>query len=172
MAESDMKPLSELDLYNNLLDENSLLPMTVRPDSSNITRKVYFNALKTQIAGYDLIGTLTAGSTSITIPSGTVPAYNQNNNYNVGDRVTYTDTDEVTRNYICIEAVSGSTDRGWANDAKHFVQYDPTIGANTNIRIFTSIFGVNPTDVSIADNAITLTFPAQSSDIGVKVRVY
>jgi len=176
MAESDMKPLSELDLYNNLLDENSLLPMTVRPSGSNITRKVYFNALKTQIAGYDLVGTLTAGSTSITLPSGTVPAYNQNNSYNVGDRVTYTDTDEVTRYYICVEAISGSTDRGWANDAKHFVQYDQTIDANSMLIIFTKAGDAPYTlasniPASVSNNAVTLTFTEQLTDISVKVRV-
>lgn len=176
MAETDMKPPSELDLYNNLLDENSLLPMTVRPDGSNITRRVYFNALKTQIAGYDLVGTLTAGSTSITLPSGTVPAYNQNNNYNVNDRVTYTGTDDVTRNYICIEAVSGSTDRGWANDAKHFVQYDPTIDSNSTIMIFTKAGDAPYTlaaniPASVSNNAVTLTFTEQLTDILVKVRV-
>jgi hypothetical protein len=31
---------------------------------------------------------------------------------------------------------------------------------------------VNPTAATIENNAITLTFPAQSSDISVKVRVY
>lgn len=169
MAESDMKPLSELDLYNNLLDENSLLPMTVRPSGSNITRKVYFNALKTQIAGYDLVGTLTAGSTSITLPSGSVQAYDDNaNTHSVGERVTVTEN-EVTKYYICFSACSKAN---WATNGRYYVQYDPTIDSNSNIRIFTSVFGVNPTAATISDNAITLTFPAQSSDISVKVRVY
>jgi hypothetical protein len=170
MAESDMKPLSELDLYNNLMDENSLLPMTVRPSGSNITRKVYFNALKIQIAGYDLVGTLTAGSTSITLSS-TGTTYNEQTAYAVGARVIYTDPNDqeaVAKNYICTHACSAGN---WNTNGYCFVEY-PLLDSNSNIRIFTSVFGVNPTAASIADNAITLTFPAQSSDIGVKVRVY
>lgn len=169
MAETDMKPLSELSLYNQTLDANSLLPMTVNISNSNVTRKVYYPGLKIQIAGYDLVGTLTAGSTSITLSSvGTT--YNQQTPYNVGDKITYTDSDEVTRNYICIKAITGTTDRNWNTDASSFVEYTP-LGSDSNVDIFTSVFGVNPTAVSVSNNAITLTFPAQSSDIGVKVRV-
>jgi hypothetical protein len=170
MAESDMKPLSELDLYNDLMDENSLLPMTVRPSGSNITRKVYFNALKTQIAGYDLVGTLTAGSTSITLSS-TGTTYNEQTAYAVGARVTYTDPNvqgAEAKNYICTHACSAGQ---WGTNAPNFVEY-PLLDSNSNIRIFTTVFGVNPTAATIENNAITLTFPAQSSDISVKVRVY
>lgn len=167
MAETDMKALSELDLYNNLLDEKSLLPMTVNPSGSNITRKVYFPAIKTQIVGYDLIGTLTAGSTSITLSS-TGTTYNDQNAYTVGQRVTYTGSDNVVRNYICVHACSAAN---WETNSKNFVEYN-LLDNNSNIRIATTVFGINPTDASIASNAITLTFAAQSADIGVKVRVY
>lgn len=170
MAETDMKPLSELNLYNKLMDENSLLPMTVRPSGSDITRKVYFNALKTQIAGYELVDTLTAGSTSITLSSaGTT--YNEQTPYDVGARVTYTDPNvqgAEAKNYICTHACSAGQ---WGTNAPYFVEY-PLLNSNSNIRISTSVFGVNPTAATIENNAITLTFPAQSSDIGVKVRVY
>ena len=163
MAETDMKPLSELDLYNENLDENSLLPMTVRPSGSNITRKVYFNALKEQIAGYDIIGTLTAGSTSITLSS-TSTAYDDNaNSHPVGERVSVS-----SKNYICVAACSKAN---WDTNKVYYVEYN-LLDLNSNIRVFTTVFGVNPTDASIANNAITLTFPAQNSDIGVKVRVY
>lgn len=162
MAETDMKPLSELDLYNELMDENSLLPMTVRPSRSNITRKVYFNALKTQIAGYDLVGTLTAGSTSITLSS-VGSSYNEQAAYSVGAKVIYSE-----KNYIC---VSDCTAGNWNANGYCFVEY-PLLDSNSNIRTSTSVPGVNPTAATIENNAITLTFPAQSSDIGVKVRVY
>lgn len=162
MAETDMKPLSELDLYNDLMDKNSLLPMTVRPSESNVTRKVYFNALKTQIAGYDIVGTLTAGSTSITLSS-VGSSYDEQSAYTVGARVIYSE-----KNYICVSACSAGT---WNANGYCFVEY-PLLDSNSNIRIFTSVFGVNPSAASIANNAITLTFPAQSSDISVKVRVY
>lgn len=167
MAATDMKPFSELPLYNNSLDENSLLAMTVRPSGSNITRKVYFPALKVAIAGYEIIGVLTAGSTSITLSSvGTT--YNDQSAYTVGALVTHTDSDEVVRNYICIAACSAAN---WETNGRYFVEYSP-IGANSNLRVSTTVFGVNPTAAVVANNAVTYTFPAQSSDIGVKVRVY
>lgn len=164
MAETDMKPLSELDVYFNKFDSNSLLAVTVRPDNSNITRKVYFDAFKTQIVGYDLVGTLTAGSTSITLSS-VGSAYNSQNTYAVGDKVVYD-----SKNYLCIRAITGSTDRNWENDSASFIEYT-ALNADSTVEYYTTVFGVNPTDVSVSSNAITLTFPSQSSDIGVKVRV-
>ena len=167
MAETDVRSLSQLPLYNNKLDEKSLLPMTVNPSGSNVTRKVYFPALKTLIDGYDLIGTLTAGSTTITLSS-TGTTYNDQTAYALNARVTHTDSDEVVRNYICIKACSAGN---WETNGINFVEY-PLLDSNSNVRIFTSVYGVNPTDATISSNAITLTFDSQSSDIGVKVRVY
>lgn len=166
MAETDMKPLSELDLYNNLLDSNSLLPMTVKPSGSSVTRKVYFDALKTQITGYDLVGTLTAGSTSITLPATTPATYDDQTAYQVGTLVTVTEND-VTKNYICVTACSAAN---WATNGRYFVEYTP-LSSNSTFRFFTTVLGVNPTAQSISNNTITLTFEAQSVDVGVKVRV-
>ncbi len=42
---------------------------------------------------------------------------------------------------------------------------------NSTIDVYTSVFGVNPTDISLSTGSITLTFPEQDADIGVKVRV-
>lgn len=167
MADTDVRSLSQLPLYNNKLDEKSLIPMTVNPSGSNVTRKVYFPALKILIDGYDLVGTLTAGSTSVTLSS-TGTTYNEQNAYSVGDRVTHTDNDEVTRNYICFKACTAAN---WETNGLYFVEY-PLLTNDSNVRIFTDTFGVNPTDASISSNAITLTFDSQSSNIGVKVRVY
>ena len=164
MAETDMKPISDLDVYYNKFDSNSLLPVMVRPNNSNITRKVYFNAFKTQVVGYEIVGTLTAGSTSITLSS-VGNAYSSQNTYAVGDKVIY-----ETKNYLCIKAITGSTDRNWANDSANFIEYTP-LDADSTVEIYTTVFGVNPTDASVSSNAITLTFPSQSSNIGVKVRV-
>ena len=128
---------------------------------------LYFPALKTLIDGYDLIGTLTAGSTTITLSS-TGTTYNDQTAYALNARVTHTDSDEVVRNYICIKACSAGN---WETNGINFVEY-PLLDSNSNVRIFTSVYGVNPTDATISSNAITLTFDSQSSDIGVKVRVY
>ncbi len=168
MADTDVRSLAQLTLYNQKLDEKSLIPMTVNPSGSNVTRKVYFPALKVLIDGYDLVGTLTAGSTSITLTS-TGTTYNEQNAYSVGDRVTHTDNDEVTRNYICFKACTAGN---WETNGLYFVEY-PLLTNDSNIRVLTDKFGVNPiSQPSISSNAITLTFDSQSSDIGVKVRVY
>ena len=167
MGETDVKSLDSLDLYNNTFDENSIIPVTVRVSGSSVTRKVYYPALKTALTGYDIIGTLTAGSTSLTLSSAG-STYDEQTAYSAGARVTYTGADEVTRNYICIKSCTAGN---WETNSRYFVEYTP-INNNSNIRIFATKFGVNPSDVSISNSAITLTFEAQSSDIGVKVRVY
>ena len=38
--------------------------------------------------------------------------------------------------------------------------------------IFTDVYGVSPTSVSVTTGELTLTFEAQESDLSVKVRVY
>lgn len=48
---------------------------------------------------------------------------------------------------------------------------DASITTNSTIDIYTDTFGVNPTDVVVAAGSVTLTFEAQASDLGVKVRV-
>ena len=46
---------------------------------------------------------------------------------------------------------------------------DVTIGATTRIKAFSSVFGVNPTAISVAGQVVTLTFDEQASDITVAV---
>lgn len=48
---------------------------------------------------------------------------------------------------------------------------DSAITANSVYDIYTSVYGLNPTDVTVATGSITLTFDAQQSDLEVKVRV-
>lgn len=43
------------------------------------------------------------------------------------------------------------------------------IDSNSSFDFYTSIFGVNPTAISVTTGAITLTFPVQATDMGVKV---
>ena len=45
------------------------------------------------------------------------------------------------------------------------------ITINSTVEVFTNVYGVNPTNVVVATGSVTLTFEAQQSDIGVKVRV-
>jgi len=48
---------------------------------------------------------------------------------------------------------------------------DSSINDTCTYDIYTSVYGVNPTAVTISGNTMTLTFDAQQSDLGVKVRV-
>ena len=41
-------------------------------------------------------------------------------------------------------------------------------GSDCSLSFQTTIFGVNPTAVSVANGSVTLTFPAQAVDMGVK----
>ena len=47
---------------------------------------------------------------------------------------------------------------------------DVTIGAATLIDVYTGTFGVNPTDVTIAGQVVTVTFDAQSAAVVVAVK--
>lgn len=46
------------------------------------------------------------------------------------------------------------------------------ITTSSTLDIYTDVYGVNPTDVTVSSGSVTLTFEAQDSNIGVKVRVY
>lgn len=49
---------------------------------------------------------------------------------------------------------------------------DASITADSTIDVYTDTYGINPTNVAVATGTITLTFEAQSADLGVKVRVW
>jgi hypothetical protein len=49
---------------------------------------------------------------------------------------------------------------------------DASITTSSTIDLFTDTYGVNPTAMSVSTGSVTLTFDAQESDLGVKVRVY
>lgn len=48
---------------------------------------------------------------------------------------------------------------------------DAAITTSSTIDVYTDTFGVNPTAITVATGSVTLTFPAQSANVGVKVRV-
>ena len=49
---------------------------------------------------------------------------------------------------------------------------DASITNNSTLDFYTSVYGVNPTSVSISTGSVTLTFEAQLTNINVKVRVW
>lgn len=48
---------------------------------------------------------------------------------------------------------------------------DAAILTTSTVEIYTDVFGVNPTSVVVAAGSVTITFPAQASNIGVKARI-
>ena len=48
---------------------------------------------------------------------------------------------------------------------------DNSITTNSTLDFYTDIYGVSPTDVSVLNGSVTLTFEAQQSNMNVKVRV-
>ena len=48
---------------------------------------------------------------------------------------------------------------------------DDSINEDSTIDIYTSVYGVSPKAIEVANGNITMTFKAQSEDIGVKVVV-
>lgn len=166
MAQSDMKTISELTDFPDLLADDSVFPVVANLGEHLATRKIAYLQLKKMILGYDLTGVLTAGSTSLTITSVPVNAYNSSDAYTAGALVTYTDADENVRNYICVNSCSAGT---WETNCVNFAEID-TIDSSSNLQIFTNP-AVNYESISVASGAVTLTFTAQSSDVAVKVRV-
>ncbi len=67
---------------------------------------------------------------------------------------------EVVNLYATLTA--GSTSITISNSA---------IKNNSTIDVYTDVFGINPTNIVVTDGQIVLSFNAQLSDIGVKVRV-
>ena len=49
---------------------------------------------------------------------------------------------------------------------------DASITSTSTLDAFTDVYGVSPTDMVATTGSVTLTFEAQESDLGVKVRVY
>ncbi len=77
----------------------------------------------------------------------------------------------------CILSVDNTVLRGktltgtlTAGDTAIEIQ-DDAITANSMIDIYTTVYGLNPTDVTLEDDTLTITFEAQQEDVGVKVRI-
>lgn len=49
---------------------------------------------------------------------------------------------------------------------------DNSILTTSTIDVYTDTYGISPESITVATGSVTLTFEAQASDLGVKVRVY
>ena len=45
------------------------------------------------------------------------------------------------------------------------------ISSTSTLDVYTDVYGVNPTAISVSSGTVTLTFESQASDLGVKVRI-
>lgn len=51
------------------------------------------------------------------------------------------------------------------------LQFSANVGATDLVDIYTDVYGVNPTAVTVANDTITLTFEAQANNVAVAVKV-
>lgn len=84
------------------------------------------------------------------------------NKANSDDVYTKTEVDTLTGKFITGTLTTGNTS---------LTLSDEDITTSSIIDIYTDVFGVSPTNVVVTTGQIVLTFPAQSADLGVKVRI-
>lgn len=77
--------------------------------------------------------------------------------------------DDIPTVSVDVEVKRGTLTAGQTSVALTFTEQ--TIGANTLVDVYTGTFGVNPKNVSISGNVVTLTFDAQPSAVTVGVKV-
>lgn len=85
---------------------------------------------------------------------------------NVQDAIEELDTAVNTSNS---EVQSATLTAGQTSVTLTFTEQ--TIGATTLISSFSSVFGVNPTNITYTTGTVTLTFEAQSSDVVVAAKI-
>lgn len=81
--------------------------------------------------------------------------------------------DEVVAMIPSIPAATSEVQRGTLEAAQTSIALTfatQTIGANTLVDVYTDTFGVNPSNVSISGQVVTLTFEAQAADVVVAVK--
>lgn len=76
--------------------------------------------------------------------------------------------DELAAGGASYEVKSATLTAGQTSVALTFS--DVTIGAATRLDPYTSVFGVNPTNITVAGQVVTLTFDAQASNVVVTVK--
>lgn len=101
------------------------------------------------------------------IPTATVDTAMSDSSTNaVQNKVIKSYVDDTVANAVG-ETQSGTLTAGNTSLALTFS--DVTIGATTRIKAYSSEFGVNPSNIAVAGQVVTLTFEAQASDITVAV---
>ena len=88
-----------------------------------------------------------------------------------GQPLVYSSTRNKWENRSLYREITGTLTIGSTSVVLTNTYTDVTV-ANASLEVFTDTFGVNPTDITISGNNISLTFEAQSSTVNVKVRLW
>lgn len=87
------------------------------------------------------------------------------------DLLIYDSTNNRWANSQLYREITGTLTIGSTSVVLTNTYTDVTV-ANASLEVFTDTFGVNPTDITVSGNNISLTFEAQSSTVNVKVRLW
>jgi len=87
------------------------------------------------------------------------------------DLLIYDSTNNRWANSQLYREITGTLTIGSTSVVLTNTYTDVTV-ANASLEVFTDTFGVNPTDIAISGDNISLTFEAQSSTVNVKVRLW
>ena len=91
----------------------------------------------------------------------------------VAENTTYVNLQTTSKNIVgAVNEVNGAWLSGTLTAGQTSLTLsDASITTSSTIDYYTDKFGVSPTNVVVTTGQIVLTFPAQASDLGVKVRV-
>lgn len=91
----------------------------------------------------------------------------------VAENTTYVNLKTTSKNIVgAVNEVNGTWLSGTLTAGQTSLTLsDASITTSSTIDYYTDAFGVSPTNVVVTTGQIVLTFPAQASDLGVKVRI-
>lgn len=91
----------------------------------------------------------------------------------VAENTTYVNLKTTSKNIVgAVNEVNGTWLSGTLTAGQTSLTLsDASITTSSTIDYYTDKFGVSPTNVVVTTGQIVLTFPAQSADLGVKVRI-
>lgn len=127
--------------------------------------RYYSNKLEVNVNGtWTEVGAYTHINNRITSPSGLhgIRYYNNNLQYYNTSNSTWTDVKLKINTVYTATLSAGSTSVMIINSA---------ITTNSVLSFYTSVYGLNPKDVSVINGGVTLTFDAQQSSVTVGVRI-
>lgn len=167
---------SEADSASTLAQTAQSAATRASSDVSNLT-----SSLNTVIGNINTINSLIGNGTPTTTDETIIGAINELH-ADQGNLSNLQTTDKSSLVAAINEIAGGGGGGGVASEVKRgtltagqtsiaLTFTSQTISANTLVDVYTDTFGVNPSNVSINNQVITLTFAAQASDVVVAVKV-